>query len=341
MKQITIPSYGKINLSIDVLGKRQDGMHEVDMVMHQVAFHDDVKIRVEKLERVEEKRDCKNKEHNREEKFDFQGKKRSDDFSFFQIELSINKPYIPTDNRNLAYKAAELILGRYEDRIIGQYKIDIDIKKRIPVAGGMAGGSANAASVLIGLNFLFALNLTLEELEELGAKLGADVPFCIRGQLKASYYYYKMPKGFWKTSSCIRARGIGTSLTKENSLRGYIIIAKPSISISTKEVYQGIDEIDIKERPNNDLLTEALITKNQDVILKNMINVLENYTLKEYPEVLKLKNLMKEHIKGEKVLMSGSGPTVFALCNNKKIAEEGRDFLRSKGYEAYYTFTTK
>ncbi len=313
-KQITITSYGKINLSIDVLGKREDGMHFVDMIMQQVAFHDDVKVVVNDDIKPSDKK--------------------------HQIKIIIDKFYIPTDNRNLAYQAAELILEKYSDKIKSKINILIDIKKRIPVAGGMAGGSANAASVIIALNTLLELDLGLKEMEDLGRLLGSDIPFSIRGQLKGNYIK-KLPKGYGKVSSCCRATGTGSDLQKLKPLSSAVILVKPKLSVSTKEVYKGIDSCEIKERPNNDKLCKALERGDKETVFENMINVLENYTLNKEREVKKIKELMIELLPDCKVLMSGSGPTVFALCPNNKVALKGRNKLRQLGYEAYNTYTTR
>lgn len=314
MKEIKILSYAKINLSIDVTGVLENGMHTVDMVMHQLSFHDDVMIRYEK--------DLSKGAGDKE------------------ISVSTNRYYIPTDERNLAYKAAQLMTDRYGEKA-GGGRIEIEIFKRIPVAAGLAGGSGNGAAVLHGLNRLWKLNLSLKSLCRLGAELGSDVPFCVMGQAAGNF---ELPKKLRKdplAGSCARATGTGTTLEVLPSIRRSVVIAKPPIGVSTKEVYAGIDRCSIETHPDNDLLAEGLREKDDALIYDNCINVLEQYTLEAYPKVKALKESLLRETAAEKVLMSGSGPTVFAVFYNISDAKEVCRKLRKQGYEAYWTKTTK
>lgn len=314
MKEIKLHSFAKINLSIDVGRVMESGMHPVDMVMQQLSFHDDVNISYEEIP----------------------GKDNGD----MEIVITTNRYYIPTDDRNLAYKAVELMTAEFGDRVFGG-RIEIDILKRIPVAGGLAGGSGNGAAVLHGLNVLWGLRLSLKQLCALGSRLGSDVPFCVMGQAS---YNFALPKKVRKDPlavSCARATGTGTTLKPLKGIRKSIVIAKPSIGVSTKEVYAGIDKCSIEYRPDNDLMEKGIRTGNREMIYRNFINVLENYTLNQYPQVKELKELMEQNPMAEKVLMSGSGPTVFAVFASLSNAREACSELRKNGYEAYWTKTTK
>ncbi len=314
MNEIRISSYAKINLSIDVKGVLDSGMHEVDMIMQQISFHDDVNIIYEKNQ-----------------------KRAKGDI---RIVLTTNKPYLPVDEKNTAYKAAALMIERYGRKVTGG-TLKIDVLKRIPVAAGMAGGSGNGAAVLHGLNALWKLKLTLKELCELGSEIGSDVPFCIMGQAKNNYVLPAVIRKDPLAVSCARATGTGTTMVPVQGIKSFLVIAKPSISVSTKRVYQGIDSCVITKRPDNAQLITDLENRNAAGIYENCINVLEEYTLKAYPEVGKLKERIKKFKSCPLVLMSGSGPTVFALCKNINEARELSRELRSQGYEAYWTKTTK
>lgn len=318
MREVRIQSFAKINLSIDVTGVDRDGMHLVDMVMHQLSFHDDVNI-------------CFERNYSSE---------RMRDEQPFTISVSTNRFYLPTDDRNLAYKAASLMVQRYGKRV-GGGKIQIDIFKRIPVAAGLAGGSGNGAAVLHGLNQLWRLNLSLPQLCKLGAELGSDVPFCVMGQ---AGYNFGLP---WKVrkhplaAACARAKGTGTELETLPALKKPVVIAKPPIGVSTREAYKGIDGCHIERRPDNDLLAEGLEKRDYPLIYEQCINVLENYTLQAYPQVEALKRLMLQSGNAKKVLMSGSGPTVFGIYDSISETKAVCAALRQKGYEAYWTRTTK
>lgn len=314
MRKIKVLSFAKINLSLDVTGILPGGMHQVDMIMQQLSFHDDVFVRY-------------GREPNREK-------------GDFHIEVSTNRYYIPTDERNLAYKAAILMIREYGDRIPGG-RINIEIFKRIPVAAGLAGGSGNGAAVLHGLNLLWQLHLSLEELCRLGAELGSDVPFCVMGQAALNFEFPRALRKDALAGVCGRASGTGTELELLPSFQKPVVIAKPALGVSTKEVYRGIDDCIIAERPDNDLLSKGLREKNYKLIYQNCINVLENYTLQAYPQVKELKEIMEHSGKAEKVLMSGSGPTVFSIFKSISDAKQVCLDLRKRGYEAYWTKTSK
>ena len=313
--EIKVYSYAKINLSIDVTGKLENGMHTVDMIMQELNFHDDVKIGFQ--EKPEQKE--------------------------INIRVRTNRPYLPVNRDNIAYRAAEIMAEKYATcrknipRGEGGGEIYIDIEKRIPVAAGMAGGSGNGAAVLHGLNAIWALDLSLKQLEEEGAILGSDVPFCVRGQAKKNFHLPAKVRKDPAATFCARAQGTGTLLTSLKPIHTAVVIAKPAIGVSTKDVYKGIDSCNIERRPDNDAMVEALNRGDYRGVQKNMINVLEEYTLKHIKKVGGLKKLMEDSFPDAPVLMSGSGPTVFAFFSTIEEAKDACKVLRRKKYEAYWT----
>ena len=293
--ELKLRSYAKINLSLDVTGVREDGYHTVETVMQQVSLYDDVIIRW-----------------------------TPDESGQLEIKISNSKPYLPTDQRNLAYKAA-LLLAEGRD-ISG--RLAIHMEKRIPVAAGLGGGSGNAAAVLIGLNRLWKLGLDTRTLCSMSSVLGADVPFCVLVQ--NSRY------------TCALGSGIGDELTPiKKGMRKHVVLAKPAFGVSTKEVFKGIDECEISAHPDSEELIQGLQQNNYDEVYNNMINVLEEYTLDHYPEVEKLKGRFRTTSDIRKVLMSGSGPTVMGIYDTYKAARKACLELRNYGYEAYWLTTGK
>ncbi|EOD01691.1 4-(cytidine 5'-diphospho)-2-C-methyl-D-erythritol kinase [Caldisalinibacter kiritimatiensis] len=214
-----------------------------------------------------------------------------------KVIIETNHPQVPTDSTNLVYKAWKLLSNRYNiDK--GVY---IKIDKNIPVAAGLAGGSSNAAAVLKGLNELWSLNISQKELMELAAQIGADVPFCIMG-------------------GTALAEGIGEKLTKLSSFSDkLILLAKPSISVSTAYVYKNLELNKIDFRPNTNDIIRYIEENNLESLATNMGNVLETVTIKEYPIIKEIKDKMIQYgALGS--LMSGSGPTVFGIFKNEDDA---------------------
>lgn len=316
MKQIQLRSYGKINLCLDVLRRLENGYHEVEMVMQQILLHDDVSIKW--------KQPIPDKRHSHDE-------------NPITIQVSANRPWLPQDERNLAYKAAALMTELYGKGRQGV--IRIDIKKRIPVAAGLAGGSGNGAAVLHALNFLWELGLDVQELCAIGSQLGSDVPFSIMGQAKVN-----TDLGLSRdpmAAHCAVASGTGTNLKPlAKGLRSHLVLTKPPIGVSTAEVYQGLQLDGIKKRPNIEELTEALAKKRFKTIRKNMVNVLENFTLTRYPNVVDTKQKVKSLLGKNPVLMSGSGPTIFALCRTREEAQTACEALKVYNKETFWTRTT-
>ncbi|HYH01693.1 MAG TPA: 4-(cytidine 5'-diphospho)-2-C-methyl-D-erythritol kinase, partial [Bacillota bacterium] len=254
----------KINLALDVLYRRPDGYHEVDMVMQPLTLADEIFLEPAP-----------------------------------QIELTCQNSQVPQNQQNLAWKAAELLRRKYE---INQ-GVKITLQKNIPVAAGLAGGSTDAAAVLTGLNQLWDLRLSMAELMELGVKLGADVPFCVLQQTA-------------------RAQGIGEILTPlKTSLDCQVLLITPNIGVSTPLVYQQLVVAEIQKHPRINQVIAALEQGDLARLVTEWGNVLEEVVLPRYPQVKQLKELLKRH-GAVHCLMSGSGPSVFAL-NPSETSIEG------------------
>ncbi|HIU96070.1 MAG: 4-(cytidine 5'-diphospho)-2-C-methyl-D-erythritol kinase [Anaerovoracaceae bacterium] len=311
MKKIQLNSFAKINLSLDVLGVLDNGFHLVDMVMQQILLCDDILIK---------------------------WKDEPQDQSI-QINVSTNRYFLPTDERNLAYKAALLMADKYGDNRSG--KVTIDIRKRIPVAAGLAGGSGNAAAVLHGLNILWGLELSMKELIETGEQLGSDVPFCVMGQAAADNTLKPRFLGDPLACHCALATGTGTTLKPlKKGLRSHLVLSKPPLSVSTATVYKGIDSMIIDRHPDNNELVNALSSGSMKLVRKNMINVLENFTLTQYPIVKQTKMKLESLCGADNVLMSGSGPAVFGLCENIRRSRQICDDMLKLNRESFWTRTT-
>ena len=275
MEKLELKALGKINLGLDVLGRRENGYHDVRMVMQTVYLYDNV-ILVEK--------------------------------PYKGIEIDTNLVYLPRDENNIAWKAAALLMEEFQ--IPRGIKIILD--KHIPVAAGMAGGSANAAAVLYGMNQIFRLGLKKEELMERGVKLGADVPYCVmRGT--------------------VLAEGIGEKLTALAPLpRCQILIAKPSVSVSTKVVYEKLDAEPIEEHPDIDGIIRGLEAQDLASVASCMGNVLEKVTARDYPVIMEIKECMME-AGALGAMMSGSGPTVFGIFRDRRAAKEAYRSIKIQG----------
>lgn len=277
MNQMRLKALAKINLGLDVLRRKEDGYHEVKMIMQTIHLHDEIHI------------------HKIEEE---------------EIRIRTNLFYLPNNENNLAYKAAKLLFDEF--RLPGG--VSIHLKKFIPVAAGMAGGSSDAAAVLFGINKMFGLKLSTKELQERGVKLGADVPYCImRGTALAE--------------------GIGEELTELPPMpKCHILIAKPPVSVSTKFVYENLHANDLKpeEHPPVDAQLQALKEGDLRKLVDNMGNVLERVTVPEYPVIEELKSLMMEN-GALGAMMSGSGPTVFGIFENYADAKKAYVQIKKSG----------
>lgn len=284
MNSITVKAYAKINLGLDVLRKRPDGYHDVSMIMQTVNLHDTINIRKTK---------------------------------FQSLTIQSNLYYLPTDQRNIVYKAVDLFREYYSLRS----GIDIFLNKRIPVAAGLAGGSADAAATLMGLNKLFQIGLSLEQLMELGVKLGADVPYCL-------------------LMGTALSEGIGEKLSPLPPMPDCsILLVKPDISVSTKYVYENLYLNKETDHPDIPLMLEALKENNLYKLTPLMKNILESVTIKEHPIIEEIKASMKDQ-DALTSLMSGSGPTVFGIFDSQYKAEKAYIYFKSRSNE-WQVFLTK
>ncbi len=279
MDKIELKAYGKINIGLDVIRKREDGYHDLDMIMQTVGVYDDVII------------------------------SKEDGTKTCEIEVSTDADILPNDKGNLAFMAAKVLMEAYDIKA----KVKIHINKRIPIAGGMAGGSADCAAVLRGVNQLFQLGISDEQLQEYGVKLGADVPYCIVGGTK-------------------RAQGIGEILTDlPTPPKCYVIIAKPDAFVSTKFVYSHIRPAQIENHPDIDGIIESIKAGDLYGMCEKIANVMEDVTIPEYPIIQKVKDILKSN-GAVNALMSGSGPTVFGIYDDEEKAKQSMDALSGKEF---------
>lgn len=279
MNQIQLSTYAKINLSLDVTGIRDDGYHEVAMVMQAIDLKDHLTIHsVERADCTETDTPCAKP----------------------VIRLTMDVSGIPLDNRNTAYRAAELMLERLSERDPERYgnldAVEIGIEKRIPSSAGLAGGSSNAAGVLTGMNRLLEMHLSLDELCEMGTRIGADVPFCIHGvvALQPELLPEAADAAGREPSSCALAEGIGEKLTPLKPAGMQVLLANPGIEVSTAQVYRALDAISGYPRPDTEAVMDAVRTQSVAGLAAATANVLENVTLRDFPAVNALKTVMMQ-----------------------------------------------
>lgn len=262
----------KINLGLDILRKREDGYHEVRMIMQTIQMYDVLEMK-------------KKKESG--------------------ISLSVNYPFIPNDERNLVYKAAKLLMDEFQV----EQGVSIRLDKFIPVAAGMAGGSSDAAAALVGINRLFKLGLSEQELMERAVNIGADVPYCVmRGTALAE--------------------GIGEKLTRIRQVpECYVLVGKPAINVSTKVAYESLKLNEIQEHPDIDGMIRDIENGDLYSMISKMGNVFEPGIIGRYPVIQEIKDLMESN-GALKAMMSGSGPTVFGIFDSKEKMEKAAEVLR-------------
>ena len=265
----------KINLGLDVVRKREDGYHEVRMIMQNIGICDELDMTIT----------------------DAPG-----------ISLETNREDLPTDEGNLVYRAAKLLMDEFQVA----KGVHISLKKQIPVAAGMAGGSSDAAAAMIGVNELFELGLTQQELMDRAVKIGADVPYCIMG-------------------GTALAEGIGEVLSKLPPMPDcMILIAKPPIDVPTKFVYGNLRANELEVHPDIDAMIQDLKKKDLEHMCQIMDNVLENVTIPAYPVIDEIKKLMIDS-GAVGTMMSGSGPTVFGIFTDQESAERAEAAVRGSG----------
>ena len=286
MDKIQLKALAKINLGLDVLRRREDGYHEVKMIMQTIGLHDDLEIRKTKTP---------------------------------GIQVKTNLYYLPTNENNLVYKAAKLLMDEFQI----QDGVSIQLKKRIPVAAGMAGGSSDGAAVLWGINQMYGLGLSMQALMERGVRLGADVPYCIQ-------------------RGTALAEGIGEKLGVLPPMpKCTILIAKPGISVSTKFVYENLHANDLKpeQHPDVDSMIEAMRQKDLGLLCSRMGNVLETVTIPAYPVINEIKRTMMDN-GAIGSMMSGSGPTVFGIFDSPVAAKQAMKAVRAAKLAKQICLTT-
>jgi 4-diphosphocytidyl-2-C-methyl-D-erythritol kinase len=283
MRQISLKAMAKINLGLDVVGKRPDGYHDLRMIMQTVRLFDRVKL----------------------------SETRSSG-----VRMKTNLRYLPTDQGNHAVQAARMLMEEF--RI--NSGVFIDLQKRIPVAAGLAGGSSDAAAVLVGMNLLFRLGLSQEELRERGVRIGADVPYCImRGTALAE--------------------GIGDRLTPLPHIPDCsIVIAKPDVRVSTKYVYTHLVLDEQTRHPQIDSQMEAIRSQDLGKMCELCGNVLEDVTIPAHPQIASIKEIMLQE-GALSAMMSGSGPSVFGIFDDPEKAQRAYGKLReqTEGIQVFLT----
>lgn len=283
MKKIRLKAMAKINLGLDVVRKREDGYHEVRMIMQTIRMYDQIQLEAQETP---------------------------------GIRVATNLSYLPTNEDNLVYKAAKLLMEEFEVK----KGLSIDLRKFIPVAAGMAGGSSDAAAVMVGVNRLFHLNLSQKELMDRGVKIGADVPYCIlRGTALAE--------------------GIGEKLKPLPPAPAcYVLIAKPGVHVSTKFVYTNLKANELTYHPDIDGQIAAIRAGDLKGMAALCENVLETVTIPAYPVIEEIKDVMKEY-GALNARMSGSGPTVFGLFDDREKAKRAYEVLSQseKAKQMYLT----
>ena len=274
----------KINLGLDVLYKRPDGYHELEMVMASVDLADRLTF-----EPLPEDR----------------------------IIVETNKAFLPIDKRNNVYQAAEILKTRYGIK----EGIKISITKNIPVAAGLGGGSTDCAAALRGMNRLWELNLSMDELVEMGVQVGTDVPYCLHG-----------------TASFITGKGeIVQPLVPMPQC--WVVLVKPRVSVSTRKIFQQL-RADELSHPNMSKLSQAIVNQDYQAMIRYMGNNMEDVTIPKYPVVQQIKDRMMKY-GADVAMMSGSGPTVFALCHNHSRAQRIVNGLKGFCDEVYLVRTLK
>lgn len=273
-----LEAMAKINLGLDILGKREDGYHEVRMIMQTISMCDVLEL------------------HKTEEP---------------GIVIDTDEEVVPADENNLVYRAAKLLMDEFHVK----EGLSVKLEKHIPVAAGMAGGSSDAAATFVGVNELFELGLSKEELMQRAVKVGADVPYCImRGTALAE--------------------GIGEKLTPVSPLlKCFVLVGKPEVSVSTKMAYGNLRLNEIEERPDIDGMIADIEKQDLHAMVQKMANVFEPGIIGQYPVIQQIKALMEQE-GALKAMMSGSGPTVFGIFEKKETMYAAEKVLRESGLAA-------
>lgn len=278
-------AYAKINIALDVVGKREDGYHLLRMIMQTVDIYDLIEVKKNNIN---------------------------------EIRILTNKYYLPTDERNLAYKAAKIFMENFKIKS----GVDINIKKNIPVCAGMAGGSTDAATVLYLMNKVFNINAKSEELEKVALKIGADVPYCIEGG----------------TALC---EGVGEKITKLKDFKDKIlVVVKPNFGVSTKEVYGELDINKVYKHVNVEGIIRDMENDNLYGVCSKMKNILENVTIKKHRVLREIKDELRRY-GAVGAMMSGSGPTIFGFFDDMLTAQRAYEEMKVRyGYKDIFITRT-
>lgn len=282
MNTVNERAYAKINLLLDVVNKRADGYHNLEMIMQTIDLYDDV--RVEKVQAG--------------------------------IHLVCATEFVPNNEKNIAWKAADLFCKKYNIKS----GVKIDIKKRIPVAAGLAGGSSDAAAVLRAMMKLFDIYPSKEELVEMALSLGADVPYCLEG------------------GTCI-AEGLGERLIKLDDFAGvHILLVKPNVGVSTVWCFKNYRQEKVSKRPNLNKMVEDIKGRDINMVAHGLCNVLESVTIPEHPVIDNIKKQMLDN-GAIGAIMSGSGPSVFGIFSSGQDAENAKKSFDGQDMFVYKTKT--
>lgn len=281
MKRIRLKARAKINITLDIVARRDNGYHDVEMIMQTIDLYDRIIL-----------------------------SKRQDS----KIMIKTNLPYLPTDEKNLVYKIIQYFMDTY--RI--STGISVDLYKMIPVAAGLAGGSSDAAQTIIGLNKIYNLNLSTQEMLTIGSKFGSDIPYCI-------------------LQGTALAKGLGDELELIHPFpKMYVVILKPRFSMSTATVYQNFDINEVTGITNTEAMVKAIEEEDTAYIYNHLYNVLETVTTKLHPTLVDMKERLLD-LGAQGSLMSGSGPTVYGLFEDEKVAKEAvKLFRRERNMQFVY-----
>ncbi|MBO6215640.1 MAG: 4-(cytidine 5'-diphospho)-2-C-methyl-D-erythritol kinase [Lachnospiraceae bacterium] len=300
MRKYITKAYAKVNLGLDILGRRDDGYHLVDMILQSVDIYDVLTLYAGEASELT--------------KIRAEEGVSEDERITMSIRQSSYGERLAANRSNLCIRAAEKIFESALENPSDSSRLNlhIQLEKNIPIAAGMAGGSTDAAAVLRGANILMARPLDIKGLAEIGLSLGADIPFCIEG-------------------GCIRAGGIGEELnTIEPKELWELVIAKPPVAVSTAEAYRGFDEAKDIRHPDMDAVELGLEAGDINKVSRELLNVLEEVTKKNCLIIGDIEKIMMEN-GATAALMTGSGPTVFGLCPDGETAKRAAAAIKDKG----------
>lgn len=305
MKTLEMNAYAKINLFLSVKERFKNGYHSIESFMQQVELHDTVIVSSE----TEVNRSADN--------LSTTGKQSIvDDQKHLNIDFITDSKELRDEGNNLVVRAAKLMAEEFSPS--DSQKIKIELNKRIPIAAGLAGGSSDAAATILALNKMWEIDANLGELMDLGKRIGADVPFCIMANAKSN-----TNSGFVdnpRASTAAVATGIGENLLPVTPFDGWAILIKPSLSVSTGGIYEKVSIENYTPNTTSKELTEAIIDRDFPIIRQNLYNVLETVSLREYPVIADTKNILREMSSSDLIMMTGSGPTLFVLYSDERVA---------------------